>query len=178
MSATMHIPEDIGLWLQETLHEYDGERWGMADFVLGNLDSIPRYTAARWQLGVDTVYRAVTCDLVKADRFGGFPDVRSFFHAARTLSPDGKLDAVLWTGKFNVSGPGFWNGTTVRGTERLRKLFAAYFPSPDGYDGKLNPAFIEALEQIFAENGVPWSDKPLLPVMPAVAGGAAGGAAR
>jgi hypothetical protein len=31
----------------------------------------------------------------------------------------------------------------------------------------LNPAFIEAMEQILAENGVPWSDKPLLPIAPA-----------
>jgi len=174
----MHIPVEIGLWLQETLHEYNGERWGMADFVLGKLDSIPEYTPARWQLGVDTVYRAVTCGLVQIDGFGGFPDLQSFFHAARTLSPDGKLDAVLWTGKFNVSGPGIWNGTSVGGTERLRKLFAAYFPSPDGYDGKLNLAFSEALERIFAENGVPWSDKPLLPILSVGAGAGASGAAR
>ena len=31
-------------------------------------------------------------------------------------------------------------------------------------------SFIEALERIFAKNGVPWSDKPLLPIMPAGAG--------
>jgi hypothetical protein len=55
---------------------------------------------------------------------------------------------------------------TISGTDRLSKLVEAHFPPPDQRDDKLNPPFIEALEQIFAENGVPWSDKPLLPIMP------------
>jgi hypothetical protein len=59
-----------------------------------------------------------------------------------------------------------WNVTQICGTERLYELVGAYFPPTGEIRHTLNPAFIEALEQIFAENGVPWSDKPLLPVMP------------
>ena len=67
------------------------------------------------------------------------------------------------------SGGFLWNGTQVSGTKRLSKLAEAHFPPPVQREDKLNPAFIEALEQIFAENGVPWSDRPLLPIMPTTA---------
>jgi hypothetical protein len=50
---------------------------------------------------------------------------------------------------------------------QLGKLIEAHFPPADQRDNELNPAFIEALEQIFAENGAPWSDKPLWPIAPA-----------
>jgi hypothetical protein len=51
----------------------------------------------------------------------------------------------------------------------LRHLARSFFdPLSEGRDA-LNPTFVEALEQIFAENGVPWSEKPLLAVMPASA---------
>ena len=55
------------------------------------------------------------------------------------------------------------------GAERLTKLIEAYFLPPGARDNKLNPSFIEALELIFAENGVPWSEKPLLPITPTAA---------
>ena len=77
-------------------------------------------------------------------------------HAIRTLNPWG-------------DGAGFWHATIIWGAPRLDKLIEAHFPAPDQHEDKLNPAFIEALEQIFAENGVPWSDKPLLPIIPKAA---------
>ena len=55
-----------------------------------------------------------------------------------------------------------------KGEHEQVKLIEAHFLSPDQRDDKLNPAFIETQEQIFAENGVPWSDRPLLPIMPNV----------
>ena len=64
------------------------------------------------------------------------------------------------------SGGFLRNGTQVSGTERLSKFAEAHFPPPDQRDGGLNPAFIDAPEQIFGENGVPWSEKPLLPIRP------------
>jgi hypothetical protein len=48
----------------------------------------------------------------------------------------------------------------------LSQLIDAHLQPHRERDNELNPSFIEALEQIFAENDVPWSDKPLLPVMP------------
>jgi len=74
---------------------------------------------------------------------------------------------------YEDSGGFLWNGTQVYGTERLRVLVDAHFAPQHEHDDELNVTFIEALEQIFADNGVPWSDKPLLPIMPKVAGVAA-----
>ena len=135
-------------------------------FVHGNLDSVPQYTDFRWQLGVDMVYRTVTCGMVEVEGLAGFLTLPSFFHAIRTLSPDDKSGAMSSTGKYGYTGPDLWNAAQICGTKRLSKLIDAYFPPLGERDDKLNPAFIEVLEQIFADNGVPWLDKPLLPIMP------------
>ncbi len=166
----MRIPTDTALWLQEQMLGLHHEDWGLVYMLSGNLASIPPDTPARLQLGVDLIYRGLACDLIAVNDYGAFPDRPSFFEGIRTLDPD-DVTAVD-----DMSGAGFWHATLVWGTQRLSKLIEAYFPPRDKRDDKLNPAFIEALEAIFAENGVPWSDKPLLPIMPA--GAAASGAVR
>jgi hypothetical protein len=101
------------------------------------------------------IYRTLTCDLIAVYEYIECSDRASFFEAIRSHSPDADAGAVLW------------NGTLIYGTEKLEALARSFFdPLSQGRDD-LNPAFVEALEQIFAEKGVPWSDKPLLPIMPA-----------
>jgi hypothetical protein len=150
----MTIHADTALWLQEQLLGLYREDWGLGYMLDGILTSVPPDTPKRWQLGVDLIYRGLVCDLVKVKDYGATPDRASFLHAIRTLNPWG-------------DGAGFWHATLVWGAPRLDRLIQAHFPTPDQHEDKLNPAFIEALEQIFAENGVPWSDKPLLPIIPA-----------
>jgi hypothetical protein len=149
----MTIPIDTALWLQEQLLGLYHEDWGLVYVTCGNLASIPFNTPIRWQLGVDLIYRGLVCDLVKVKDYGATPDRASFLRAIRTLNPWG-------------DGAGFWHATLIWDAPRLEKLIEAHFPPLGQRDDKLNPAFIEALGQIFAENGVPWSDKPLLPIMP------------
>jgi hypothetical protein len=163
----MRIPDETALWLQNLLLGYSGECWGMADFVLGKLNSVPQQTEARWQLGVDTIYRTVKCDLVQVEGLAGFPDLPSFFHAIQTLSPDDKSGARSSSGEFAYTGPELWNVSQICGTKRLVELVKAHFPPVGETRRTLNPTFIEAVERIFAESGVPWSDKPLLPIAPA-----------
>lgn len=150
----MQMPKEVGQWVQRTLLGLNKEDSGMIYFVLGNLDSPPLYTVARWQFGSDMVCRTVICGLVDVNDYGAFPDRQSFLKGVRTLNPH------------DSSGDGFWHATLVWGTERLSQLVDSYFPPHSKHDQKLNDAFIEALEQIFAENGVPWSVKPLLPIEP------------
>jgi hypothetical protein len=165
----MHIPNETALWLQGLLLGYNDECWGMAGLVLGKLDSISQYTRARWQLGVDTAYRGIKCDLFEVEGLAGFPDLASFFDAIRTLGPDDKSGARSSKGKFDYTGPDLWNVSQICGTKRLAELVGTHFPSVGEIRRKLNPDFIGALEQIFVENGVPWSDRPLLPIKPASA---------
>ncbi len=153
----MQIPQDTALWLQKHLLGIDHEDWGLVYMLYGNLASTPPDTPARWQLSVDLIYRGLVSGLVAVDDLGATSDQTSFLRAIRTLDPCG-------------DGAGFWHATLVWGTERLSKLIKAHFPPSGERDGKLNPAFIEALEAIFADNGVPWSDKPLLPIMRNTAG--------
>jgi hypothetical protein len=152
----MAIPADTALWLQEQMLGLYHEDWGLVYMLYGNLASIPDDTPERWQLAVDLIYRGLVCDLIKIKDYGATADRASFLQAIRTLNPWG-------------DGAGFWHATLVWDAPRLEKLIKAHFPAPDQHQDKLNRAFIEALEQIFAENGVPWSDKPLLPVMPSPA---------
>jgi hypothetical protein len=57
----------------------------------------------------------------------------------------------------------------IYGTEKLEALARSFFSVfSQGWDD-VNPAFIEALETIFADNGAQWSDRPLLPIKPASA---------
>ena len=151
--AKIAIPTDTPLWLQEQLLGLYHEDWGLVYMASGNLASIPFDTPIRWQLGVDSIYRGLVCDLVKVKDYGATPDRASFLHSIRTLNPWG-------------DGAAFWHATLIWDAPRLDKLIEAHFPAPDRHEDTLNPAFIEALEQIFAENGVPWSDKPLLPIIP------------
>jgi hypothetical protein len=152
----MRIPEDRALWLQKTLLGLDKEDWGLGYVMDGKLALAPVNTPERWQLGVDVIYRSLICDLIAVDDLGATSDRASFLRAIRTLDPCG-------------DGAGYWHATLIWGTDRLSRLVERYFSPRGGRDGKLNPAFIEALEQIFAENAVAWSDKPLLPIMPAPA---------
>ena len=124
-------------------------------FALGEIASVPAGSEGRWQFAADMIYRVLICDLISVDVYMECHDRASFLSAIRTVSP------------FVDSGGFLWNGTQVSGTERLSKLVKAHFPPPDQREDKLNPAFIEALDQIFGENGAPWSDKSLLPIMPA-----------
>ena len=150
----MHIPNDVARWLQETLLGLDKEDWGLGYMVDGILNSVPPDTHARWQLGVDTIYRILTSDLIAVHKFVECHDKASFFHAIWTLSP------------YESSGGFLWNGTLIYGTDRLSDLIDVYFRGRGERNDKPNPAFTQALEQVFAENGVPWSDEPLLPVTP------------
>jgi hypothetical protein len=162
----MCIPDETALWLQNLLLGYSGECWSMVDFVLGKLDSVPQETEARWQLGVDTVYRTRTCDLIQVEGLAGFADLPSFFHAIRSLGPDDKSGMRSSTGEYRYTGPDLWNASQICGTKRLLELVRTHFPAVGETRRTLNPGFIEDLEHLFAENGVPWSDKPLLPIMP------------
>lgn len=163
MRAVMSMTEDKALWLQETVLEFNGWQWGLVNFAYGQIASFTPETEARWQFGVDIFYRTLTCDLVRVDVFMEARDRTSLIDAIRRVSP------------FENSGGLLWNGTQVSGTDRLSELATAHFPSSGELNHTLNPSFIEALEAIFAANGVPWSDKPLLPIIPA---GAVAGAPR
>ncbi|HZZ63845.1 MAG TPA: hypothetical protein VFE63_22220 [Roseiarcus sp.] len=159
----MLMPVDVALWLQKNLSLLCEEDLSLAYFSSGNIESIPDRTVKRWQLSVDALYRTITCDLIAVYKYLNCNDRDSFFEAIRTCGPEDRNDILLW------------NGTLIYGTEKLEALARSFFdPLSQGRDD-LNPAFVEALEQIFAENGVPWSNEPLLPI---VAAGAAAAEAR
>ena len=155
----MQTTVDIAIWMQSSLLGLDGEDWSVG-YVTDLTPAVRDDSLDCWQLCVDFVYRTLTCDLIGIDIFVECQDKASLLQAIRTVDP------------YEDGGGFLWNGTRIYGTSRLNKLVDAYFPSRGERDGKLNPTFIEALEQNFAENGVPWSDKPLLPIIPNAGAGA------
>ncbi len=156
----MTIPEDIAKWLQRHLSILCEDDLSIGHFASGNNESVPDGTPSRWQLSVDMIYRTLTCDLTTVYKFVECSDERSFFEAIRSRGPQDDPGAVLW------------NGTLIFGTEKLEALVRSFFDDLSQSWDSVDTAFIEALEQIFAEDGVPWSDKPLLPVVPAGAAAA------
>ena len=81
----MRIPKDLGLWLQNTLLEYNGWQWGLVSFAHGEIVSVPADTMARWQFAVDMIYRSLTCDLINVDVYMECHDRASFLSAIRTV---------------------------------------------------------------------------------------------
>jgi hypothetical protein len=154
----MTIPEDIASWLQRHLSMLCEEDLSIGHFASGKIDSVPDRTPIRWQLSVDMIYRALTCDLIAVHKYVECSDETSFFEAIRSRGPYDREGAVLW------------NGTLIYGTGKLEALARSFFSVLSAGQDDVNPAFIEALERLFAENKVPWSDKPLLPIMPVTAG--------
>ena len=112
----MLAPKDTALWLQRALNTLKNDDYGLVLFAHGNLELIPGYSSARWQLAVDMIYRTIRCDLIAVHKFIQCHDNELFFEAIRTLSPYGRAGGVLW------------NGTLIYGTERLSDLINAYFP--------------------------------------------------
>src|SRR5271154_5202004 len=103
----MQMPNNIALWLQNTLLGLDKEDWGLGYMLDGNLAAVPPDTPARWQFGVDLIYRSLVCDLVAVDDLGATSDQASFLHTIRTSNP------------YGLNGAGFWHATLVWGTARL-----------------------------------------------------------
>jgi hypothetical protein len=150
----MTIPKDIAGWLQRHLTTLCEADLSIGHFASGNIDSVPDGALSRWQLSVDAIYRALKCDLLVVHSYIECHDESSFFEAIRSHSP------------YDSSGAVLWNGTLIYGTKRLEALARRFFSVlSEGWDD-VNPAFISALEVIFTENGVPWSEKPLLPIVP------------
>jgi hypothetical protein len=149
----MQMPTEIALWIQEILLGLDGEEWGIT-YVTCRMSAIGKDDLERWQYSVDFIYRMLICDLMDVHGFMECHDKPSLLDEIRKVSPFEDLGGFLW------------NGTQIHGTKRLDAMIRSYFPPPEQHDRKLNPAFVEALEAIFAENGVAWSDTPLLPIRP------------
>ena len=153
----MLISNEIAHWLQHTLLALSRDEWGMVYIAEGILSSIPDYTRARWQFGVDMTYRCIKSDLIVVLAYVDCKDNASLFAAVREMSP--------FSRKGNEGGL-LWNGTQIYGTTRLKNLVKAYFQDGDANTTTVNPSFIEAVEEIFAQSAVPWSDAPLLPIRP------------
>jgi hypothetical protein len=108
----MTIPTEIALWTQQSLLGLNGEVWAVG-YVTHRAPS--GGALSRWQLSVDFIYRALTCDLIKLDAYMQCHDTPSLLQAIRSVSPYDNLGGLLW------------NGTQVYGSERLRTLLDVHF---------------------------------------------------
>jgi hypothetical protein len=124
-----------------------------AYFISGNIASIENYTLARWQFGLDMIYRCLKSELILVHDRVGYPDEVAFIRALQTLSPFGDEGGVLW------------NGSLVYGSDLLVKIVEKHFPPSLPYSPVVNSAFGEELDSIFGRHAVPWSETPLLPIL-------------
>ncbi len=156
MCTVMHIPPDIAFWLQRNLAIICEDDVSIAYVSSGVIASIPDRTEARWQLSVDMLYRLIKCELISVLNFADCTDIPSFFSEIQSHGPD-----------FDDQGAYVWMAIQIYGTDKLEVLMKSHFGELSRAWDALNPVFINALERVFADNGVPWSEKPLLPITPA-----------
>jgi hypothetical protein len=121
-------------------------------FSSGLIDSIPDDTPQRRQLAIDMMYRGIVSGLMGVVTPAYRNDHGAFFHDISALDP------------YVGDGIALWHGSDLCATEKLIELVDKYFPKTGPHDRTVNPAFIRELKDTFAENHVPWSDAPLLPV--------------
>jgi hypothetical protein len=62
------ISTEIASWMQQSLLGVNGEYWGVG-YMTDGIPDIPGGAVGRWQLGVDMVYRTMTCDLIAVQLF-------------------------------------------------------------------------------------------------------------
>lgn len=148
----MRMPSDIDAWLQKRLRMMAVEDGTCDEFISGEIASVDYNTAARWQLGTDTIYRCVKSGLIRVHNYAGYKDDPTFFAALQELSP------------FEDEGVILWIGVLLCGADALVSLVDKHFPPDLPYDPSPSQAFADELEAIFEHNGVPWSDRPLLPI--------------
>jgi hypothetical protein len=148
----MNIPNDIALWLQSNLRTLAEDDSSCAYFLSGNVNTVPYHTRPRWQLAVGMIYRCVRSKLTLISNFVDCDDEASFFVATRSLNP------------FTSEGGLLWNGTLLYGSETLTTIVEKHFSSSQAYSPDIDHDFIEELDRIFKQNGVDWSETPLLPI--------------
>jgi hypothetical protein len=150
----MEMAGDIAQWLQITLRGLAVDEDSCASVIGGKITEIPSRSVARWQFGLDMIFRLNKSGLTYFQYFIIHPnDVAELFQTLQSSNPF-----------FGVSGF-VWNGTYVGGTDRLVALIEKHFPSSQPYDASLNAEFVQEVEDIFQSSEVPWSIQPLLPIV-------------
>jgi len=139
--------------LQSRLLAYDDVGGTCAYMIKYTTDDKGLYLHHEWQDAVDNIYRCVKSDLLLINNDNFFIKYDSLFEALRRNSPfDSKGDQILW------------NGTLLDRTDKLTRLVDKYIAVGIRWD-VVDTNFIEDLEDIFAEAGVPWSTEPLVPII-------------
>ena len=64
-----------------------GGIWGLVSFAHGKIAFSPTDTEARWQLGVDVIYRTLTCELIGVNVYMECDEPASLLSAIRSVSP-------------------------------------------------------------------------------------------
>lgn len=118
-----------------------------------------------WQFSVEAVYRLKLCDLVDFDF-----DVLTKSSESPNTTYDGLDDFCRHLTIVNPNDWGadeiIWIDAQMHLTEKGRSLVNFYFTRDNAWDEMINKEFIESLEMIFEQYGVPWNENnPTFPVM-------------
>jgi hypothetical protein len=129
-------------------------RWRKDFLGISNSATCPA-AAREWQVSVDLIYRCLTAKLI------------AIINCERYSNTDELLDDLRRCDPFAMGKGGLpWNGVFIYGTKALEMIVERFFRSDDEYDASVNSGFISAIEKAFEDAGVPYSDTPLMPVLP------------
>ncbi len=157
----MTVPNDISLKSQNTLRDLVRDDWtfsGMCfwrrDFLTYQNDPNDACLVLDWQLSVDFIYRCLISGLIEIINYERYADNAALVDDLRRCNP------------FDMQKGGLaWNGVFTYGTEQLEAIVKRFFKNDDEYASTVNREFIAAIGKAFEDAGVPWSNKPLIPVL-------------
>ena len=157
----MRMPVDVAEGLQYDLVFY----FGVDDYTPMGFGRVgPGCTHDDWQWAVDWIYRLIKTDLLKL-----WPE--GMLDGKGELTFDGPLDFAQELAKQDPSSfeestekPVPWIGPHLCLTDKAKKIIEKHGMSDPLQDYGLNTAFIEEIEEMFEVAGVPWSERPLVPI--------------
>jgi hypothetical protein len=156
----MQIPSDIALWLQNALRDLIRDDWSCGRMCLwrnmhqnfpGNFrDPI---LISDWQTSVDSICRCFASGLIAMTKDSHYSNQSALLDDLQKYNPFDRRPPAL-----------SWYGTFIYGTDKLDVLVKQYFQDDDEYAATANHDFVNVIEKAFADAGLPWSGKPLLPI--------------
>ena len=159
----MATSDFISLKLQNALRDLVRGDWtlGRMDFWRAEFAENPNNQDAisTWQNSVDSIYRCLDSGLIKVLNYDHYSNQDALINGLRKCNP------FVYSGKVRADDYA-WNGVFVCATDELAAIVERFFQNDDEYATSVNGGFIAAIQKAFEDAGVPWSDKPLMPIVP------------
>ena len=133
------------------------------------LDEYPPDSASSQQLSVDMIYRFIKCGLVRIIpedwlEDAGFRSIDDYFEKLASVDRNIKSSSIGGMSRQHELDMGVWLEPQLVCTELGQSVFQRCFAGKNVNDNDSLDKFRKEIQDLFEENNVPWTSKPLIPL--------------